>query len=108
MTREFKETIAVLVLFFIACVAYRNMHIFDLCKLIFEGGFVLLFSLRIITNKLLFIICMIVLFSILYAMIKEFMGIATISTAWDTYIGVSVGIGLLITIIIQFFNNARK
>jgi hypothetical protein len=107
MNRDFKETVSVLVLFCIACLAYRNQQFFDLCKLIFEAGFVLLFSLRIITNKLLFIICMIVLFSITYAMIKELLHIGTMSTAWDSYVGVSVGIGLLITIIVQFFYNAK-
>lgn len=108
MTREFKETIAVLLLFFIGCLAYRDMRIFDLCKLIFEAGFVILFALRIITNKLLLIICMIVLLSILYAMSKEILGVATIKLATDLYIGVSVGVLILITILIQFIYNARK
>ena len=102
-----RNSIILVSLFALACVAYVDMSYFDLFKLIFEFGVVALLANCCKKDKTFFYICITILVSISYAIGKELLGVGTVALEMDKCVRALIGVVLIFLLIIRFKENAK-
>ena len=103
-----KNSIILVLLFVLACVAHVDMSKYDLLMGIFYFGVITLLAIIGKKDKTFLYICVTILGSICYAIGKEFYGLGTTVLNSDIYVRVAVWIILLILLIIRFKENAKQ
>lgn len=112
-----KNSIILVLLFVLACVAHVDMSKYDLLMGIFYFGVITLLAIIGKKDKTFLYICVTILGSICYAIGKELFGVATIPLEVkvgtvvleiDKYVRVLIWSILLILLIIRFKENAKQ
>lgn len=103
-----RNSIILVTLFALACVAHVDMSKYDLLMALFYFGIVALLADIGKKDKTFLYICVTILGSICYAIGKEFYGLGTTILNSDIYVRVAVWVILLILLIIRFKENAKQ
>lgn len=103
-----KNSITLVLLFVLACVAHVDMSKYDLLMGIFYFGVITLLAIIGKKDKTFLYICVTILGSICYAIWKELIGCGAVILEADKYVRGVVWIILLILLIIRFKENAKQ
>mgnify|MGYP000855184091 CR=1 FL=1 len=102
-----RNSIILVTLFALACVAHVDMSRYDLLKFIFEFGAIALLAHLGKKDKTFLYICITILVSICYAIGKDLSGLGTVLLELDKWVRALVWGALIIILIIRFKNNAK-